>query len=122
MSELNEKQLEALARERAKIFSPGWFADLFGARLGFGDTFWLGLFGVLLFVVPAAVLIGGLLVAEAEGGVSPFVRVLSGLYGLWALAVLRALLSIGARGAWPISGMIFAAAVAAGSLFTAATF
>ncbi|KQB11864.1 hypothetical protein H9N28_11795 [Rhodobacter capsulatus] len=121
MSELNEKQLAALARERAKIFTPGWFADLVSARLGFGDTFWLGLFGVLLFVVPAVVLIGGLLYAQAPGALMPFFRITAGLYGLWTLGVLQALLRIGARGGYPMAGLVVTAGIALSGLYTAVT-
>jgi len=121
MSELNEKQLEALARERAKIFTPGWFADLFGARLGFGDTFWLGLFGVMLFVVPAVVLIAGMLYAQAPGAMMPFLRVVAGLYTLWTLGVLQALLRIGVRGGYPITGVIVTAGIAVYGLYAAVT-
>ncbi|ETD81830.1 hypothetical protein ACTTAL_06150 [Rhodobacter capsulatus] len=119
MSELNEKQLAALAVERAKIFTPGWFADLFGARLGFGDTFWLGLFGVMLFVVPAVVLLGGLIYAQAPGGLRPFFRLVAGLYGLWTLGVLQALLRIGVRGGYPVAGLVLTAGIALCGLGTA---
>ena len=121
MSELNEKQLEALAVERAKIFTPGWFADLFGARLGFGDTFWLGLFGVLLFVVPAVVLIGGVLYAQAAAALMPFFRITAGLYGLWTLGVLQALLRIGAHGGYPMVGLVVTAGIALAGFYTAVT-
>lgn len=121
MSELTQKQLEALAAERAKIFTLGWFANLFGARLGFGDTFWLGLFGVMLFVVPAVVLIGGLLYAEAPGAMMPFFRLAAGLYTVWTLGVLQALVRLGARGGYPIAGLIVTAGIALGGLYTAIT-
>ncbi|SOB90335.1 hypothetical protein SAMN05877809_101170 [Rhodobacter sp. JA431] len=121
MSELDQKQLEALEVERAKIFTPGWFGDLISGRLSFGDTFWLGLFGVLMFVVPAVVLVAGLLYAQATAAMIPFLKVISGLYGIWALAVSQALLRIGARGGWPITGMALAAGMALYALYTAAT-
>ncbi|MBZ4021987.1 hypothetical protein CKO11_05880 [Rhodobacter sp. TJ_12] len=121
MSELNKEELAALERERAKIFTPGWFGDLLRGQLGFGDTFWLGLFGVLLFVVPAVVLIGGLLYALATPATFPFLRVISGLYGLWALAIVQALLRRGVRGAWPVIGVVAATGLALYALSTAAT-
>jgi hypothetical protein len=121
MSELNEKQLADLVVERAKIFTPGWFADLLAGRLRFGDTFWLGNYGVLLFVVPAVVLISGLLYAQAPAAMLPFLRLVAGLFGLWSLAVLRALWQIGGRGGWPVTGLIVTAATALGTLVTAAT-
>lgn len=121
MSELTPKQLEALARERANIFTPGWFADLVSARLGFGDTFWLGLFGVLLFVVPAVVLIGGLLYAQAPGALMPFFRIAAGLYALWTLGVLQALLRLGRHGGYPVAGLVVTAGIAVCGLYAAVT-
>ena len=121
MSELNKKQLETLAVERARIFTPGWFGDLVSGRLGFGDTFWLGLFGVLLFVVPAVVLFAGLIYALATPATMLFLRLVAGLYGLWAALVLRALWRKGGRGGWPIAGLATTAVIAAGAFFTAAT-
>ena len=119
MSELNKKQLETLAVERAKIFTPGWFGDLVSGRLGFGDTFWLGLFGVLLFVVPAVVLLAGLVYALATPATVPFLRLVSGLYGIWTALVLRGLWRTGAHGGWPMAGLATTACLAAGALFGA---
>lgn len=121
MSELNEEQLAALEHERAQIFTPRWFGDLLTARLGFGDTFWLGHFGVLLFVMPAAVLVGGLLYAEAEAALMPFLRIVTGIYGLWVLAVLRAMVLRAGRGGWPVTGYVLSVVIAAAALYTAAT-
>ncbi len=122
MSELNRKQLETLAVERARIFTPGWFGDLVSGRLGFGDTFWLGLFGVLLFVVPAVVLLAGLIYALATPATVPFLRVVAGLYGIWAALVLRGLmLHKGARGGWQIVGAATTACLAGAAFLTAAT-
>ncbi|MFD2174876.1 hypothetical protein [Rhodobacter lacus] len=121
MSELNEEQLAALERERAQIFMPRWFGDLLGARLGFGDTFWLGLFGVLMFVVPGVVLISGLLYAQATALMVPFLKLIAGLYALWALLILRALITRGGRGGWAVTGYVLTVMIAAGALLTAAT-
>lgn len=44
--------LTAVAIDRQKVFRPAWFRDLLGARLGLGDTFWIGNIGVGLVFVP----------------------------------------------------------------------
>ena len=114
MSELSEKQLQDLVRERGKIFSPDWFADLSAARLGFGDTFWLGNYGVLLFVVPAMVLLGGVLYAQAPGALVPVLRALIFGLGLWRVVVLQALARQNRRSAWPVVGVLWTATEALG--------
>ncbi|RYG93044.1 hypothetical protein EU803_02755 [Loktanella sp. IMCC34160] len=55
MSEFDD--LAKTLEERRRIFSPGWFQDLLAGRLGLGDTFWIGNYGVGLIFVPAAVLL-----------------------------------------------------------------
>lgn len=119
MNDLTRKELEAIEAERAKIFTPQWFGDLLGGRLGFGDSYWLGNFGVLMFAVPAVVLIAGLLYAQAPGAMIPFLRAVAVIYAAWLLGVLRALFRIGPKGGWPIFGMIWTAGVAIASLITA---
>ena len=46
-------EIEKTLRERAQYFSLRWFERLFRARLSLADTFWVGLFGVLIVAVPA---------------------------------------------------------------------
>lgn len=119
MNELNERELADLARERAKIFSPQWFVKLFSARLGFGDTFWLGNYGVLLFIVPAVVLISGVLYAQSVGAMMGFLRAVALAMGLWRLGILQALVRIGPKGAWPIVGLLWTAGEALAAFITA---
>ncbi|KPP93792.1 MAG: Triose-phosphate Transporter family [Rhodobacteraceae bacterium HLUCCA08] len=46
------------ADDRRDIFRPAWFGRLLRARLGLGDTFWIGNIGVALVFVPVTVLVG----------------------------------------------------------------
>lgn len=123
-NELSPEELEALAQERAKIFSRQWFADLLGGKLGFGDTYWLGNFGVMLFAVPAVVLLAGLAYAQSQPLLVGLMRLCAGIFGLWLLAVLRALwrvkARIGALDGWGWTGLIWTAGSAVGALLTAA--
>lgn len=125
MPDLSPDQLEKIQSERAKIFSRPWFADLLSGRLGFGDTFWLGNYGVLLFVVPVVVLISGLFYAQAPDGLMPFLRIVGGAMGLWRVCVLRALLitrgRTEARGVWPIIGLLWTLGEAVTALWYALT-
>lgn len=117
--DMPQKELDAIAAERAKIFTPKWFADLFGARLGYGDTFWLGNFGVLIFVVPMTTLAVGLLYARAPDGVIPFIRILAAAMGIWLLGVTQALVRIGPKGGWPIFGILWTVGAAITALLGA---
>ena len=119
MNDMPQEELDAIIAERAKIFTPQWFADIFGGRLGYGDTFWLGNFGVLMFVVPAATLIAGILYAQAPGVMMPFLQIVVAAYALWLLGVLFAQIRIGPKGGWPIFGVIWTAGAALAALITA---
>jgi len=119
MNDMPQEELDAIIAERAKIFTPQWFGDLFGARLGYGDTFWLGNFGVLLFVVPAVTLIAGLLYAQAPGVMVPFLQIVVAAYALWLLGVLLAQIRIGPKGGWAVFGVIWTAGAALSALLTA---
>lgn len=111
MTELTEREIEKIEAERAKIFTAPWFRDLVAGRLGLGDTFWIGNYGVLLGVVPLVVLISGLLYAQLPDLLTPFLRLFAAALGLWRLVTLRALAQartrLAARGAWPIVGLIW---------------
>ncbi len=124
MPDMPEKQLEEIAAERARIFTPQWFADLFGARLGYGDTFWLGNYGVLMFAVPAVVLIAGLLYAQSPAAMMPFLKIFAVALGLWRLGILQALVRlrqrVAAGGAWVVIGMLWTAGEALAAFITAA--
>jgi hypothetical protein len=64
--------LERSLDERRKYFSPDWFRKLLKAELSLGDTFWIGNFGILLFVVPLQVLVLIMLLGSDVG--AGFVR------------------------------------------------
>lgn len=125
MNDLNQNALQDLARERAKIFTPQWFIDLFAGRLGFGDTFWLGNYGVLMFIVPMVVLISGLFYAQSAPAMLSFLRVFAALFGLWSLAIAAALWRakgrLGRIGGWGWAGLVWTAGTAVYAFFTAAT-
>jgi hypothetical protein len=91
---LTESHLDKAIRQtleaRHAYFTPAWFLRLLGGRLGLGDTFWIGNFGVLLIFVPGFFAIFSiLLMAGANPSVIPIVG------GLWCLgmAVFYALLT-----------------------------
>lgn len=121
MPDTPQTELDKIVAERTKIFTPQWFKDLLGAHLGFGDTYWLGNFGVLMFVVPAATLIAGLFYAEAPGVMMPFLRLVSVAMGLWLIGVAQALVRLRPRDGWSIFGVIWTAGAAIACLITAAT-
>lgn len=107
MNDPTQAELDRILDQRARIFTPGWFRDLIAARLGFGDTFWLGGYGILLALVPLVVLISGLIYAQAPEGVTPFLRGVVGVFGLWRIVILQALLRRGPRGVWPVIGILW---------------
>ncbi|MFC5737078.1 hypothetical protein [Sinirhodobacter huangdaonensis] len=125
MTELTEREIEKIEAERAKIFTAPWFRDLVAGRLGLGDTFWIGNYGVLLGVVPLVVLISGLLYAQLPDLLTPFLRLFAAALGLWRLVTLRALARartrLAARGAWPIAGLIWTLGEAITAVVYAAT-
>lgn len=125
MAELTEREIEKIEAERAKIFTPPWFGDLVAGRLGLGDTFWIGNYGVLLGVVPLVVLVSGLLYAQLPDLMTPFLQLFAAALGLWRLVTLRALAKararLAARGAWPIVGLIWTLGEAITAFVYAAT-
>ncbi|RWR51872.1 hypothetical protein EOW65_03170 [Sinirhodobacter ferrireducens] len=125
MTELTEREIEKIEAERAKIFTAPWFRDLVAGRLGLGDTFWIGNYGVLLGVVPLVVLVSGLLYAQLPDLMTPFLQLFAAALGLWRLVTLRALARartrLAAPGAWPIVGLIWTLGEAITAFVYAAT-
>ena len=113
MTNPTETELETIAETRARYFTPRWFAELLAGRLGFGDTFWIGNYGVQLFTVPAMVLVSGLIVALAPNALNTFLGGLFAASALWQALLLRALFKVSARtkarGGWAIAGFILTA-------------
>ena len=107
MPDPSPEELARIQADRARIFHGQWFRDLIAGRLDFGDTFWLGNYGILLAVVPVLVLLGGLIYAQAPEALAPLLRGAALLLALWRGVVLRALLRLRARGGWAITGLIW---------------
>ena len=120
MPDMNPEEWQAIKAERARIFRPAWFADLLAGRLGLGDTFWIGNYGVALIFVPAILLVNVLLVNFAPGVVGPVLAVLVGLVGLYKLALLRAVWITAGRtpevGGWRWAGVAITAVDVAATL------
>ncbi|MCO6186553.1 hypothetical protein [Rhizobium sp. L1K21] len=78
--------------ERKQYFTPRWFGQLLSARLSLGDTFWIGNFGILLFVVPALVIAPILLhavgIGEQVSGI--ILGLLLAAFAVYLFALLRA--------------------------------
>lgn len=101
MPDIPQTELDAIAAERARIFSPRWFADLLSGRLGAGDTFWLGNYGIGLMAVPAVMLLAAIIAGTTDASLSVFLAVVLGLAGIYRLAVLRAFLLVIRRKSGP---------------------
>ncbi|MCV2879547.1 hypothetical protein OE699_11880 [Sedimentimonas flavescens] len=124
--DMPQKELDAIAAERAKIFTPKWFARLLSGRLSPGDTFWLGNYGILLWVVPALVMLAMLIAISAPGNLDKLVAVGCAVIGFYRLAILRAQLRTnratpGPKG-WRRAGVVWTLLEAAGLLLIAGVF
>lgn len=92
MTNPSPQELRAIHAQRARTFTPRWFAALFGGRLGVGETFWMGNLGVAMVVVPVALLILMLLLkSDATGAAGMFTSELFLGLGLYRAALLRGL-------------------------------
>jgi hypothetical protein len=106
------EDLTAVALERRKIFRPEWFRDLLAARLGLGDTFWIGNYGVALVFVPLFFFIG--LVAPAFFGQQAYAFLypsFAGLSAIYQFCLIRAVFICARRtpevGGWRWVGVAF---------------
>ena len=110
--------------ERRRIFTPHWFGDLLSGRLGLGDTFWIGNYGVALIIVPILVLVPLLTAIFLGPGAHRIVSlVLYGALTVYLVLLTRAVLRTARRvpevGGWRFAGIaitVIQAALAA--LFT----
>lgn len=102
MTNPSEDELHDIAETRAGYFSPRWFADLFGARLGFGDTFWIGNFGVLLFIVPLAIFASLMMAYVSPYALEMLYKSVAGALALYRIAVFQAVLRTGGQSAAPL--------------------
>lgn len=122
--------LTKTTEDRRRIFTPDWFRDLLGARLGLGDTFWIGNYGVALLYVPFVALVPVILwgVGLSERGVNIYQGVIWSLITLYMLALSRAVFMTARRtpqvGGWRWVGValtvanVLIAAMGARLLFT----
>ncbi|PIE13789.1 MAG: hypothetical protein CSA70_03480 [Rhodobacterales bacterium] len=110
----HEPSREEIWEQRAQVFRPAWFGRLFGARLGLGDTFWIGHFGLQLLVVPLGLVFYSIALVvmpdRPEAVFGPF----SIFQVLLSLAVFQAVIRVAWRvrgtGIWPWIAMLFSAA------------
>ena len=113
MTNPTETELEEIAETRARYFSLRWFKELLSGQLGFGDTFWLGNYGVQLFTVPALMLVVGLIVASAPGALNGFLGGVFAASAVWQALLLLALFKVrartSARGGWVLAGLLLTA-------------
>lgn len=63
---MENKDLEQVIDQRREIFRPAWFKKLLAGKLGLGDTFWIGNFGIALVFVPILFLFATVLLAFAS--------------------------------------------------------
>jgi hypothetical protein len=106
MTNPTETELETIAETRARYFTPRWFFDLFAARLGFGDTFWIGNLGTLIFIVPLAVLGSMFAAIISEQLLEVFYKSVAGLLAVYRLGVAQAVLRTGVKSAAPLGWRI----------------
>ncbi len=105
-----QAELDAIRAQRAAHFTRAWFADLLKGRLSFGDTFWMGNYGALLFVVPAVVLLAYILRVSTVSAMAPTLGAIAGLAGLYRLSLARALILVGRKTGllgWPLIGLLW---------------
>ncbi|MDD8024519.1 MAG: hypothetical protein PHX82_15580 [Paracoccaceae bacterium] len=93
MHDMPQEQLDAIEAEREKIFTPQWFVRLFSGRLAPGDTFWLGNYGILLWVVPALVMLTFIVAKAAPAQLVPVLTGCMAALGLYRVAILRAMIA-----------------------------
>ncbi|KFE34155.1 hypothetical protein [Thioclava atlantica] len=91
MQDMPQDEFDAIQAERAKFFTPRWFADLFAGRLSPGDTFWAGNYGPAMLVVPLLVLIALFTAKIAPGHLGPLFGGTAILAGIYRIAVLSGL-------------------------------
>lgn len=114
--QIDREIAEALAARRT-YFTPAWFARLFGARLGMGDTFWIGHFGTQIALVPLGVAVALAVMLAAPSAMTTALFVIVALEAALHLAVSQAVLrvALGTRGllGWRIAAVLFSLALCA---------
>lgn len=111
------RTLERIQQERAQYFTPRWFGRLLAAKLSLPDSFWIGLFGPLLAVVPVTMVLATLAMWVDPAAGRPVLSGLTALLGLYWGLVARAVLIAARRspqaGGWRWAAVIVAMILAA---------
>ena len=110
-----------LPEDRARQFTPGWFRDLFAARLSFGETFWMGHMGLALVSGP---FIGaGIMLTSpaARAGTVAVVLLLAALVqSAVTQAVIRRGMQVQGLGGWRWVGMAASVVISAALIWATA--
>lgn len=103
-----------LPEDRGRQFTPGWFRDLFAARLSFGETFWMGHMGLALISGPfigAAIMLAS---PSVRAGVTAVILLLAALVQTGVMqAVIRRGMQVQGLGGWRWAGMAVSIAISA---------
>jgi len=73
-----------------KHFTPAWWVALFRAGLGFGDTFWIGVFGTQFLFIPFWFVVVALVIAMDPTRMPTVLLVLTGFFAVYFVALLPA--------------------------------
>ncbi|MFC2968970.1 hypothetical protein [Acidimangrovimonas pyrenivorans] len=117
-----EHEIEQTLRERAQYFSARWFGRLFRAELSLADTFWVGMYGVLLVIVPGMFALSfAVKIFAPAAGVTVFSALALVLALYWAAAtravILTARRAPEAAGGWRRAAVVFAVLSTLGAFF-----
>ena len=114
-------EIDRTLEDRARHFTPRWFARLLRGDLSLADTFWTGMFGPLLVLVPVMVLIAMLSKGVDPAAAMPVFSALLAGVGIYWAAVTRAVIvtawaSPGAGG-WRWAAIAFAVVMTLGAIW-----
>ena len=116
-----DDEIRHTLEERAQYFSVRWFGRLFRAQLSLADTFWTGMFGVLLVLVPLMFALAFLAKAVISTAGIPVLSALSLLLGLYWAVVTRSVIVVSRRtpdeiDGWRGAARVFAVLMTLGAL------
>lgn len=114
-----QDEIDRTLKERAQYFTPRWFGRLFRAKLSLGDTFWTGMFGILLVIVPVMVVISMLSKQIDIRAGMPVFSALSLLLAFYWAGVTAAVIAVARRspqaGGWRWAAVAFAVLLTLGA-------